>query len=283
MASLFFAVYLIVNFQIIKKINNLSNLLLFVVTSSVLISPGLYYIVKNIINNKFLSFPLDNFIQYSADLCGFIIPSPIHPIFSPLTLPIYSRFTGNFSENIVFIGFTVLVLSFAGVLYCRKSEKIQPYMITLIISFFFALGPLLQINGKKFSDFYLPGILSYFTPVFNMIRVPSRYDILIMFCLSVIAAYGIKYLFEKYQLLKSHQVVGCLVIGFLILFEFSAIIPTQDVVATPLFYTTLSADTENYRIMDIPAQGSSFMRGDGGLRYYDEYQKVHHKQVYRGL
>ena len=109
----------------------------------------------------------------------------------------------------------------------------------------------------------------------------SRYDILIMFCLSIIAAYGIKYLFEKYQLKKSHQIVSCLVIGFLILFEFLAVIPTQDVVTTPSFYYTISAE-DNYTIMDIPAQQSSLMRNGGGMRYYDEYQKIHHKKVIGG-
>jgi hypothetical protein len=286
MASLFFAIYLILNFQIIKKNNNLSNLSLFVITSSILISPGLYYIVKNIIDNKFLSFPIDNFIAYSADLLGFIIPSPMHPIFNSFVLPIYSHFTGNFSENIVFAGYTVLVLSFVGLLYCRSAKKIQPYIVTLIVSFLFALGPLLQINGQKFQNFYLPGILTVFTPVLNMIRVPSRYDILVMFCFSVIAAYGIHYLFEKYQLKKSHQIVSCLLVAFLILFEFSAVIPNQAVVTTPSFYYTISADDENYTIMDIPAQQSSFMlsgmQSGGGMRYYDEYQKIHHKKAIGG-
>ena len=286
MASLFFVIYLIINFQIIKKIKNLSNLLLFVITSSILISPGLYYIVINIVNNKFLSFQISDFIYFSADLLGFIIPSPFHPIFSFFTRPIYSHFTGNFSENTVFIGYTVLVLSFVGLLYCRKAKKIQPYIVTLIISFLFALGPLLQINGTRFSNFYLPGILPFFTPVLNMIRVPSRYDILIMFCLSIIAAYGIKYLFEKYQLKKSHQVISCLLIGFLILFEFLAIIPTQGVVTTPSFYYKISADDENYTIMDIPAEQSTLMQNGsqswGGLIYYDEYQKIHHKRVIGG-
>lgn len=286
MASLFFAIFLIINFQIIKKTNYLKNLFLFIITSIILISPGLYYLVKNIINNKFLSFPIDNFIIYSADLLAFITPSPLNPIFRSFSLPIYSRFTGNFSENIVFIGYTVLILSFVGLLYYKRSKnnqskKILPYIVTLIISFLFALGPLLQINGNKISNLYLPGIIPFFIPILNINRVPSRYDILIMFCLSVIAAYGIKYLFERYQLKKSRQIVSCLLIGFLILFEFSAVIPIQNAARAPSFYSTISAEDENITIMDIPPQQSSFGIGSP-IIYYDEYQKVHQKKVIGG-
>jgi hypothetical protein len=282
MASLFFAVYLIINFHIIKKLNYLLNLLLFTIISLILISPGLYYILKNIAINKALSFSLDNFINGSADLLAFLIPSPINPFFSSFTGPIYRNFEGgNFSESLVFIGYTVLVLSFVGLLYCRGAKKILPYIVTLIISFLFALGPILHINGSTFSNFYLPGILPTFVPAFNMIRIPSRYDILIMFCLSVIAAYGIKYLFERYKLKPSHRVVSCLLIGSLILFEFLAVIPTGDVAKVPSFYYTLSADDENYTIMDIPAQQSSLQQRIL-IIYYDEYQKIHRKPVIGG-
>jgi hypothetical protein len=282
MASLFFATYLFINSKIINKTYSKSNLVLFVVISLILMSPGLYYILKNIINNKFLFFPLDNFIRYSADLFGFIIPSPLHPFFKSFTLPIYSHFTSNYSENIVFIGYTVLFLSVIGLLYCGKTKKILPYIVTLIISFLFSLGPLLQINGSKISNLYLPGILPYFIPFLNINRVPSRYDILIMFCLSIIAAYGIKYLFNRYQTKKAYQIASCLIIGFLILFEFLTVMPTQDVVTTPSFYYSISTDKGNYSIMDIPAEQSSIMLSGGGLRYYDEYQKIHHKMVIGG-
>jgi len=283
MASIFLAIYLIINFNILKNRFNRLNLLLFTIISSILISPGLYYIVKNIHSNKYLSFPIDNFIEYSADLLGFIVPSPFHPLLGSVTAPIYSNFTGNFSENIVFIGYSVLIFALLGFIFCWREKKIMPYIVTLLISFLFALGPILQINGIIVSGLYLPGILPFFIPGLDMIRVPSRYDILIMFCLSIIAAYGIKNLFQQYQFKNNSQIVCCIIIGCMILFEFMAVIPTQSVVPVPLFYYNISAENENYTIMDIPAQGSSFQKKGVNLYiYYDEYQKTHRKKVIGG-
>lgn len=284
MASIFLVTYLIINYNILKNRFNRLNLLLFTIISSILISPGLYYIVKNIHSNKYLDFPIDNFIEYSADLLGFIVPSPFHPLLRSVSVPIYSNFTGNFSENVVFIGYSVLVFALMGFIFCWREKKILPYFVTLLISFLFSLGPILHINGIIIPSINLLGILVFFIPGLDMIRAPSRYDILIMFCLSIIAAYGIKYLFQWYQFKKNPQIVYCIIIGCIILFEFMAVIPTQSVVQVPFFYRNISADNGNYTIMDIPAQGSSFVQSIDGnlLRYYDEYQKTHRKKVIGG-
>ncbi len=114
-----------------------------------------------------------------------------------------------------------------------------------------------------------------------MIRVPSRYDILIMFCFAVLVAYGISYLFKKYDIQKNKKTICCVIISALILFEFGAAIEYQSVVKVPEFYSNISYDDDGYVILDIPFQGSPIMKESGNL-LYDEYQTIHHKKYIGG-
>lgn len=260
----------------------------FSLISLALIAPGLYLILKNMLTNEHMFLSLDSFITYSADGLGFIVPSPIHPMLGSFSNQIYSNFTGNYSENIVFIGYTVLLLAIIGTRSLIKSKSGRFILICTGVFLVLSLGPVLHIFGIwQFTDYnltiMLPGIITKYIPFLNMIRVPSRYDIMVMFCFALMAAYGFKCLVKAIPEDKLNKYALCAVISAILIFEFVAVLPIQDVKATPEFYCTISHDNMD-PIMEIPLIRSPLDKTRGGntmISYY-EYQKTHQRPFMGG-
>ncbi len=263
------------------------KLLIFALVSICLIVPGLFLIVKNIATNENMILPLTSFIEYSADFIGFFLPSPFHPILGDISNHFYTKFTGNYSENIVSIGYTVILMTLLGA-YSYRKEKFNQFAIFCFILFFvLSLGPVLHVFGQIYFTeenltIMLPGIICKYIPVLNMIRVPSRYDIMIMFSISLISGYGLKYLFEKVTNTNKDKVILCCLISCLILFEFMAVLPTQDIKETPDFYYTIGENGSG-SIIEVPIIRSP-LDSPGGptMMYYYEYQKVHSQPIIGG-
>lgn len=241
MLSIFILIYYIIHYKNLLTKNSAINVTTFGITSLIIMSPGLYLMITNYIYNEYMVKPLHSFIYYSADLLGFITPSPIHLLFGEVSKILYSQFTGNYSENIVFMGYSAIVLTLIGVLSCRKTKIVYLFTVTLIVFFILSLGPALHVGGlweytEENLTVMLPGVITAYLPFFNMIRVPSRYDIMVMFCLAVLAGYGVKSLFAKYDIKGSGKVLICILLSLMVLFEFAGVIPTQAVRPTPEFY-----------------------------------------------
>ncbi|KXS43607.1 MAG: hypothetical protein AWU59_1015 [Methanolobus sp. T82-4] len=287
MLSIFCIIYAIYYRNKTFSKNFFSKLLMFIVLSVCLMFPALLLIVKNVADNENMVLPLVSFLTFSADIVGFVLPSPFNPILGDFSNQFYSTFTGNYTENVVSIGYSVLILAFIGI-YNYKQEKFNRFALLSFISFLIiSLGPALHINGNiRFTEheltIMLPGILTYFIPVFNMIRVPSRYHIMTMFSISLICGYGLQYIFEKLAKSNKNKIIACCLISCLILFEFSAVIPTQEVKQTPDFYYSITK-TNNDPIIEIPVIRSPLESPYGAIMmYYYEYQKIHGKPIMGG-
>lgn len=293
MLSLFMLVFLIVNYKTLFTKTHLHNLMIFGIISSIFMGPGLYLMLKNYFSNEHMIVPLSSFIYFSADILGFIIPSPRHPLLGAISNNVYSNFGGNYSENIVFMGYSVMFLSFIGITRLWKNERLRLFAISLIVFFVLALGPVLHINGQwQFTErklyMILPGVITFYLPFVNMIRVPSRFDAMVMFCLAIISGYGISSIFIKNHVKRTGKLLICLALSTIILLEFAAVLPTQTVKSIPDFYYNASQDT-NYSIIELPIIRSTI---DGTITYgtvgaetmnrYYEYQKIHHGRIFGG-
>lgn len=89
MLSIFISIFLIINFRPLVTKRYIFMIISFVIVSAILISPGLYIMMINYLTNPYMVMSLNDFIYYSADILGFIVPSPIHPFFGDLTKNIY--------------------------------------------------------------------------------------------------------------------------------------------------------------------------------------------------
>jgi hypothetical protein len=243
----------------------------------------MYPVIKEMLSSDYVYY--GGFVEYSADLLGFVVPSIFHPVFKGAVSPIYSNFTGNTAENTVFVGYTAIFLSFLAFIKVRTKE-IKFWSLSGIVFFVLSLGPILHING--IIEISLEGYISYIPlpyiilmkiPLFSLARVPSRWTVLLMMSLSVLVGYGLKYLFSRHPENKFKINALFITISCLILFEFLAIPYTMSSAEVPNFYKQISNDGDNYAIFEIP-----------NLDYiistyadYMYYQSIHGKKLVNGF
>ena len=104
---------------------------------------------------------------------------------------------------------------------------------------------------------------------------------MVMFCLSILSGFGIKALFTNYGIKGSKKMSICIILSIIILFEFAAAIPTQEIKDTPEFYFNISQE-EDYSIIELPFCIIGPTNGVETMERYYEYQKVHNKKMFGG-
>ena len=231
-------------------------------------------------------------LTFSADLLGFVTPQVFHPLWGDWALDRSAAFSATPSEYTVFAGFTVLFLAGIALMATRKQRRNaktrqQPaaaaasastsawfWMLAAGVFAVLALGPVLKINGR--SDL-LPGggqiplpyaLLYRIIPFIKLSRSVSRFDVLVMLCLGVAAAFGVAAL-TRWAARRSiaarsapstlHPSPSTLALAIpllasaLILFEF---LPTPYPISppdTPAWYKQLAADPSNEAVLNLPA------------------------------
>jgi len=187
------------------------------------------------------------------------------------SLNIYSIFIpyDNF-----YIGYTILFLAFLAVLFRKK--EIRFWVFSSIIFFILALGPYLHIDGV--TSIKLPYLLLYYVPFFKMLSVPWRIEVMLMLSLTVLSAFTLKVIFEKFRLKKSSYHL-LILIFFLIFFEYiffgkySFLNNNLMSMNVPKIYYELAKDKDNYVIIELPNFLDIF-----ALRYA-YHQTIHEKRI----
>lgn len=201
-------------------------------------------------------------MEYSADLLGFFLPQVFHPLFKDAVSPIYNNFSGNAAEYTVFMGYTVILLSILCLIKIKTNET-KFWALSAAIFFILCLGPILHVNGilslpVEGYNLYIPlpyAVLMHI-PFFSMARVPSRWDVLVMLSLAVLAGYGLSYVIDKYGAKSSKNKykvdILLILVSCLILFEFLSVPFTMSSSEIPTFYEQLANDEEDYAILEVP-------------------------------
>lgn len=156
-----------------------------------------------------------------------------------------------------YCGYTVLFSSIIALLFVRK--KFTYFWFTAALFFvMLSLGPYLAISRRCFlpkaiSPIYL--ILYYLIPPFKAAFVINRFVVLVMLCLSVLAAAGSKFIIE--HLHKPYGLLFTLGTSGLILFEFLFVSPIQfpipeTALKIPEFYQELADENGKFGILELP-------------------------------
>ncbi|PIU09542.1 hypothetical protein COT30_03790 [Candidatus Micrarchaeota archaeon CG08_land_8_20_14_0_20_49_17] len=136
-------------------------------------------------------------VVYSADLLAFILPSYYSPIFGDAVRPIYAYISVpvNIMEQVVFPGYSVLLLAYFA---WRSGGKDARFWLMFASAFaILSLGGILIIANIPF-PVPLPNlILELLIPFYSIIRVPSRFALLMMLSLAAVCALVLKTL--KFQ------------------------------------------------------------------------------------
>jgi hypothetical protein len=175
-----------------------------------------------------------------------------------------------------------------------KNKKITSsafWLFGAIVFLFFALGPLLYINGYIFRwdgvlfTIPLPYLLFYALPFIKGVLVTPRFIIFVFLCLIVIAGFVLDKIFKRLNnsLILKISISG-LIISLFVFENLSIPIPTINV-KIPSFYQQLRQDENNYTILELPfALSTSFytlgeVTTSAKLQYY---QTVHQKYLLGG-
>jgi hypothetical protein len=225
----------------------------------VLISPFIYPMLKEkFYGVHYLSKNLQEL--FSADLLAFFIPPPTHPL-SPYTLhKLYARLGGNTWEATVFLGYMVILLAVYA-LQKQSFSKTGAWLISGLIFGVLSLGPRLHVLGKiPFFSMPMPYWLIHHTPILKMISTPSRFVVMVMFSLAVLAGYAAEHLSYRLKTKKflsfRADIFGLTLIGIFILFEYAALpvrlCSPDQISRAPFLAGQLSDVADDYAILELP-------------------------------
>jgi hypothetical protein len=205
-------------------------------------------------------------IILSADLLAFFLPSELHPLWGQALLPIYQTFTTTTSERLVFAGIIPLGLGIYGAVKYRHRRWVQFWIIVTLCFFVLALGPYLHIAGQTVqvgdSPLPLPYLLLYkIVPFIGISRSLSRYALIVMIGLGVLAAIGL----GRFKPGRQALAIG------LICLEFAAIPYPLSAIDTPQFFHSIAQEAGDYTIAALP------MNWDRPVPLL--YQTVHGKRL----
>ncbi|MBN1933569.1 MAG: glycosyltransferase family 39 protein [Anaerolineae bacterium] len=190
--------------------------------------------------------------EKATDLLSFVLPSLQHPLLGQLVEPIYAQFQ-HWRPG--FLGYTTLVLGSWGAIKGRRKGAL--WLASFLLFVLLALGGTLTINGVEYQKIpTLYGLVTRALPALNIIRQASRFNVMVIFSLSVLAGLGVSAAIDgrgavdRAPVRRGWLVAGAL--GALILFEYLALpCPTQAAAVSP-FYTQLAQEAGDFAILELP-------------------------------
>jgi hypothetical protein len=200
--------------------------------------------------------------RFSADLLAFVLPSPLHPLWGRWVTPIYRAIDRHSSglEAVTFLGFVPLALSIAAVrLRVRRCSTF--WIVAAAMFGLLALGPVLYIGGYAVPPLSLLMPYRWFShfPYGDIPRVPSRFVVMMILCLSVGTAAGASSWLRRVSAGRAVTLTGALVAA--IVFE-NAIWPTPlaDLQVPPLFLRLAAEPRAALLEVPIPDDPAVFPR-----------------------
>lgn len=200
-------------------------------------------------------FSLADSDAFSLSLDRLMVPNPNHPIWgnaSRQTFPLRGE------QDVVSVGYVAMILALLGILKTRRDQT-RPFVAMAAISLILAMGTTLHWNAHRveiaaspsIERIYrtldlgiglpgghvaipLPGMLLHrLLPLYSSMRAWTRFEVMFMLSVAVLAGFGVRYLL-KWQRFSKPIVV---VLGLIVLFE-GLIAPYKD-------FTAVSVNTRS--------------------------------------
>lgn len=182
---------------------------------------------------------------HSTDLLGFVVPNHYHPLWGESLFDTAWQLEGNVLY-VPFLGFTTLILAIIGAIGNFKNARFW-----LFIAFFYALfslGSRLHINGTPTLPLPYALVEDFF--LVQTIRFPERLNVMLSIPMAILAGFGVLVLLRR-PTLAARQTLLIGGLSLLILAEYAVIFPTLPI-ATPAWYKTLTEESGDFAILDIP-------------------------------
>jgi hypothetical protein len=207
---------------------------------------------------------------WSQNILSFFLPNGFNSFFQGASQSYNYIFLPDPTETTAYIGYAVLVLALIGLYYDYKESRLSHsalWIVLLLVFGWLSLGPYIQIGGSHATGSYVsavPGLYLLYSkiPLFNILREPGRFDLIVTLALAVLSALGITSIMKHEKLSKMNKRKTYLLIGIIsiiILFEYSGIALPGNFVssmylnaAMPKAYTELGRVPGNFTVMLLP-------------------------------
>ncbi len=173
-----------------------------------------------------------------------ILGKYVRYLYERCDIPIQWGLTGG-----SFLGYTVLVLSLYAILKLKHLNKAF-WILTGLVFLILACGPHPRIFSTFYTNIPLPYQLFQHIPILKALRIPIRFLMVVMLCVSVLSGYACWDLFRRFR----GRYVLFTVLSAALLFEFLRVFFVNPIEPTPAFYKTLGQDTETYAILELTRQ-----------------------------
>ncbi|MGA3021125.1 MAG: hypothetical protein ABSD68_04220 [Candidatus Micrarchaeales archaeon] len=252
-------------------ISVLSVAVLALIIGSPFLIPIIYGIMHGALAMANAASSLVNNMVWSTPLLSFFLPSPVNNFFSTFSNSYYSIYAIDSVERIGYIGWVAICLILIAVFRDAKNRFRNAALWIILLAFFawLSTGPYLQIGAlpQQFDPrTSLPGVYLLYgkIPILNLIREPSRFNLIVTLCVAILAGFGFK---EAITLMKNRPISNrkhfvqyfTLFITVLILTEYSGI-PFSSIyidsnfltIPRPGVYDQIANIPGNFSVMVLP-------------------------------
>ena len=222
---------------------------------------------------------------FSADLFGYLMPTRLHPWLGDW---VATQPFPNDKGQQIYLGVAVTLLALIGLvaLFRRREQRAEAWLWlgTTLLFWWLTLGPTLRWRGE---DLGIPGPFALVSqlPFFSGNRYPSRYSVMLMLCVAVLVAYGLRRLWDARPESPRHlRFAAGLTVGFVALFiveHISIPLPLNDFRVPPI-YARLAAAPADEVVLELPTgwrNGARVLgKSDVLIMMQQWYQTAHGKR-----
>lgn len=223
---------------------------------------------------------------FSADLLGFLVPTMRHPLLGG-----WVEATGILAFDKgqhIYLGATLLALAAIGFVRGQPAPKMRAWwLLSALVFAWLALGPTVHVNG---ADTGLPGPFAGLQalPFFKGNRYPSRYSVLLVLSLAMLAAPGVAAVTRRaagcWPRARAVRWLPATLVALFLLEHLAVPLPQSDM-RVPAVYEVLATETSG-TLLDIPFAWRNGFRITGpldpGFMFGQFYQTVHGRRLLQG-
>jgi len=216
---------------------------------------------------------------FSADLLGFVIPTMRHPLLGGLVT--HTGIIAFDKGQHIYLGVTLLGLALLAAATGYKNAQTRFWLLAALVFALLTLGPTITINGHA-TGLAGPFVVLQQLPFFKGNRYPSRYSVMLILSLSVLAGFALAWLTSR---TRRAPLLAALVAGLFLAEHLSAPLPQSDM-RLPAPYQTIAADPANFAVLDIPFAWRNGFRITGAyttqFMFGQFYQTAYQKPLLQG-
>ena len=134
-------------------------------------------------------------LALSADLLAYFVPQEMHPLWGRFAARLLDFWPVSTAERMIYLGAVPTALAILG--WRRGSLRVRPFVWVALVFFLLSLGPALRIGGKVIAFLGQPLPMPYAWlarafPWLEIARSLSRYSVMVLLAVALLAAAGLK-------------------------------------------------------------------------------------------